>query len=164
MEEDRFARPLRELDVVKGEERKLLLLPSVHVAWADGPPGPETKRRLNEVRLALTPTEGFSEPWPEWAANEPKPEDVVAGCELLNRLLRAPDDHNVQPRSLMACLMLADWVARGASGPGSDGLFAPTERQRRARQELRRWLAVDIGDTWRDVVADVGSTPNVHVS
>jgi len=154
MFEDRFDEALNALHIPHGEERQLIMLPVLWVAWADGPPQAATMRRsqLLADRLLL-PEE--HDPSDRWMRRGPERDEVEAGCTILGRLALAPDDHTFQTESLLQVLQLVDWVARSGSGQRCDSPWSPSPRQRRARYDVENWLGLSIGDSWADVINEL---------
>jgi hypothetical protein len=145
-----------ELGVTGSNLRCLLLLPLVYVA--------ATSRRRDRVALEVlfdtaAARAGLDRQGVElarrWLRNPPPTGQLEAGLLLLRRL-RDAREPIFSPADLLASVIWAGSAAqldREAFGTGSGVI---STHARRAMRDLEAWLAVDVGEVWADVLAELG--------
>jgi Mg-chelatase subunit ChlD len=124
----------------------LLLLPLVHVAWADGvveQSEADTIRKLAVESGLLTPAAG--ELVQEWLEQRPDPEEMDAQLELISLLLASVDDE--LPVSVRDVEDLAKAVGKAAGGVF--GLFFRlNDDEKAALATIREKLRVHYDGSW----------------
>ena len=154
MQRDRMLRALASLGIRPTDHRVLLVLPLVYVAWAKGTVGTVERERIMELaseHLELSPR--ALAVLRRWLEERPSEVYFREGLIDLVKLLRAPDQLDVESDNLQQLLIDGEDIAREAQ---HDPTWQLDERQRAALVEMELVLHVDTGEPWNDLLDELG--------
>jgi len=157
-DDDRLLSQLEELGINKDNYQVLALLPLVLVAWADGKVQSAELGRMLEVaqRRGFMPASAV-EVFEGWLEQKPSDEYVKTSLEALVELAR-------RKRGVGADLSAADLrklaelsfdIAVCAGGLWGD-VFSVTADEERTVDELAQVLNIDNGQSWKELLEDLG--------
>lgn len=157
-EKDELIDSLTKLGINEDNYRVLSLLPLVLVAWSDG------KVQLAEQdKIFLVAGErgllegGGEEILTRWLAEQPTPSYFDLGLSTLVELARRGRGAgaDINARSLRELIDLSFDVAQAASGLFGR-LWTVSSEEREALDTLASILAIDDGQSWRELLEDLG--------
>lgn len=157
MQLDRMEKTLKHLGVGRANYKVLKLLPLVYVAWADGKLTPERAERL--VDLAhhhFAVGEGGERILRGWLKRRPDKAYFTEGLRDLARLAHAPDEWEVELDELPVLLAHAEAIAR-TTAKAMDAPTSVTVAEQAALVEIARELGVDDGESWAELVTELGA-------
>jgi von Willebrand factor type A domain len=126
----------------------LLLLPMVHVAWADGTVDPEEATAIADLgtQSGLLPTEACAELLRSWLRERPDPVVMEANLDLLSLLFASVGDE--LPVSVRGVQELAEAIGK-ATGGVFGLFFRISSAEKAARAEIRGMLGVAYDGAWK---------------
>jgi hypothetical protein len=157
-DEDRLLTQLKELGLNQQNYRVLALLPLVLTAWADGKVQPAELEKLREIagERGFLPY-GASRIFEEWVTSRPTDEYVDKCLPVLIELARrrrgaGADLAAVDLYELADLSLEIAAVAGGLFGQA----FTVSAAERRVVNELAELLNIDDGQSWKELLEDLG--------
>ena len=153
---DRLRRSLRHLGLNDSNYRVLKLLPLVYVAWANGRLDLGQEERL--VQLAhdhFHVGKGGEALLRKWIAECPTVEYLQEGLQEIITLSLTPDEWGFDLDELQGLLTHAEAIARTCA----EAMDVPTAidpQERQALKEIASELGVDDGESWAELVEELG--------
>jgi hypothetical protein len=156
MQRDKLRKSLEHLGIPVDDYRVLKLLPLIYVAWADGKMEKVKVDRIHyfasrEYELsaaAIAVLDG-------WLIRRPSHAYIAEGLRDILRLAQAPDDMEIDFSELPALLSYAEGIARSTAvaldHPGAVSVAAD-----RALEEIARELHIDHGESWAQLLSELG--------
>lgn len=145
-------RTLMSLGIRPSSYRALMLLPLIYVAWADGKMESvevEHIRKFARERLHMTPdTVAVLD---NWLREAPSQSYVETGLQGLLGVALDEDFLEVEVSELSDLLLHAERIAR-ATADAFDDPTAVTPEEEVALAEIARFLEIDGGTTWKQVL------------
>jgi len=157
MTDDELRAELRSLNIDEDSWRTVLLLPLVHVAWADGKIQPQEAERIRQAALEMGVPESGLKRVRAWLQTRPNDASLMHSKRLIvalaqrHRGLGADLSSDTPSRVLALCEQVAE-----SAGGLFDLAFTVDANERRVLTELAHALRV-AEDVWLD---DLPSPPD----
>ena len=149
---------LETLGLDSGSYRALLMLPAVYVAWAGGTLSAGAAAGLEQMMQDLELNERAVSVVRRWLRERPTAGYVSHALAELRDLASAVDEPQIDFDLLQALMSHAEAVARsGVSDPrAAMAPWALSRAETNAIDQVSRFLGVDHGQTWADLMQELG--------
>lgn len=158
MQRDVMKRSFERLGILPEDYRVLKLLPLIYVAWADGKMESVKKERIHffasrEYELSAKGLAVLE----RWLTHRPTHAYISEALHDIYLLATARDDLEVDFSELPALLSYAEGIAR-STARALDRPDAVSPNAERALDEIARELHVDHGESWGQLLKELGAT------
>ncbi len=156
MELDRLRASLKHLKLDDSNYKVLKLLPLVYVAWSNGRMDAAQEERI--IELAHDHFEigrRGEELLRTWINERPTTEYIKEGLHDILLLAHAPDEWGFEVDELQGLISHAEQMAH-LSASALNVESPVDDREKRALEEIARELDVDDGETWSELLAELG--------
>ncbi len=143
--------------------RALLMLPAVYVAWTGGTLTAGAAASLEQMMQDLSLNESAVRAVRRWLSERPTAGYVRHALGELRKLASAVDEPQFDFNLLQALMSHAEAVARaGVSDPRAAAApWALSRAEMSAIDEVSRILGVDHGQTWANLMQELGATAHM---
>jgi hypothetical protein len=158
MQRDKMRRALERLGIPPDDYRVLKLLPLIYVAWAEGTIEPEQQQRIHDFAMQnyeLSPA-GIAI-LNRWLTHRPTHEYIAEGLHDIYLLALVGDDIEVDFSELPGLLSYAEAVGR-STARALDRPEGISRHSDAALEEVARELHIDHGESWAQLLEDLGET------
>jgi hypothetical protein len=156
MEADRLKRSLSHLGIPPEDYRVLKLLPLIYVAWADGKMDDVKRERIHSfVARAYDLSAKGAAILNRWLSERPSNAYIAEALHDIFLLAKARDDMEIDFSELPGLLFYAETIATNA-GAALGATPHPSPEAERALQEVAKELHIDHGESWAQLLDELG--------